>query len=127
MREVRGAQPARLMHLGEEDFAVRPVLATPLPHAPLQGASALRPIAGGVLPLEPLQEGLGLESGLGLEQFLQSWPDVGQGIGTSPPGMWGGSLAGELLCVAILACGFAVHACLHRCERQRRSLPEGGT
>ena len=60
VREVRRAQPARLMHLAEEHFLGRPVLRLPLPHTTLQGASLGRPIPLWVLLLQPFQQRLGL-------------------------------------------------------------------
>jgi hypothetical protein len=123
--EVRSTQPTGLVPVGEEHFTGRTVLGFPLPDPPLQGAAALLPVAGRFLTLQPLEQGLGWQPRLALEEFLQTGPDSRQRIGSCPPGMGRGGVAGGLGGVAILACGFAVHACLHRCERQRRSLLEG--
>jgi hypothetical protein len=60
VREVRRAQPARLMHLAEEHFLGRPVLRFPLPHPPLQGALMTLPVLARALPLQPLPQRLGL-------------------------------------------------------------------
>jgi hypothetical protein len=96
-REVRGAQPARLVPLSEEDLLGRPVLRLPLPHPPLQrpppsGPRLVRPLA-----LQPLQQGLGHQPRLTLEHRLERRPDTGQRVGpSSPPRLlllrWQGSL-----------------------------------
>jgi len=114
VREVRSAQPTGRMLLGEEDFAGRPVLCLPLSHATLQGAAARLPVAGRLLPLQPLEQGLGLQLRLGLKQLFQPGPNIGQGIDAGSPGVRGGVLARKRLSVAILACGLAIHASLHR-------------
>jgi len=56
VREVRRAQPARFMHLAEEDFLGRSVLRLPLPHAPLQRPPVTLPVLPGLLTLQPLQQ-----------------------------------------------------------------------
>ena len=122
--EVGGAQAARLVGLGEEHLLGRPVLGLPLPHAPLQGAARPLPVALGILLLQPPQQGLGLQGRLALQQFFQARPDVGERVGPGPPGPGGAGLAGELVQVAVLACGLAVHACLHRRLGQRCSLTQ---
>jgi hypothetical protein len=127
VREVRGAQPAWWVLLGEENLAGRTVLRLPLPHTTFQGAAAGLPVDGRLLTLEPLEQGLGLQARLGLQQLFQPGPDLGQGIGSGSPGVGGGVLTGKRLPVAILACGFAIHARLHRCQRQRSSLMAGVT
>ncbi len=117
-REVRRAQPPRLMHLGEEHFLGRPVLRAPLPHAPLQRPPRPLPVLAGVLLLQPLQQRLGLQPRLALQQLLQARPDRREGIRPGPPG------AGHRRAVgagAILARGLAIHACLHRRVAQRCS------
>jgi hypothetical protein len=120
--EVGGAQAARLVGLGEEHLPGRPVLGLPLPHPPLQGAARPLPVALGILLLQPPEQGLGLQGRLALEQFLQARPDVGEWVGPGPPGPGGAGLAGELAQVAVLACGLAIHACLHRRLGERCSL-----
>jgi hypothetical protein len=122
--EVGGAQAARLVDLGEEHLSGRPVLGLPLPHPPLQGAAHPLPVALGILLLQPAQQGLGLQGRLALEQFLQARPDVGERVGPGPPGPGGAGLAGELVQVAVLACGLAIHACLHRRVGERCSLAQ---
>jgi hypothetical protein len=58
--EIRGTQPARLMHLAEEDFLGRSMLRLPPAHAPLQRPSLTVPVLGGVFALQPVQERPGL-------------------------------------------------------------------
>jgi len=53
VREVRRAQPARLMHLAEKHFLGRPVLSLPLPNAPFHGAPLPLPVLAGAFPLQP--------------------------------------------------------------------------
>lgn len=110
------------MLLGEKHFLGRPVLGLPLPHAPFDGPPLPLPVLAGVLTLEPLDQGLGLERGLPLQQFLQGGPNLGQRIGPGPPSVRPGCLAGQLAAVAVLPCGFAIHACFHRRPTQRCSL-----
>jgi hypothetical protein len=117
--EVGGPQAARLMHLGEEHFLGRAVLRLPLPHAPLQRPAAAFPSLAGDLPLQPLQQGLGLQPGFALEQFLQPRPDASQGIGPGAPEARRAPLAGQFGLVAVLPGGLAIHVGAHRGLRQR--------
>jgi len=66
VREVRRAQPARLMHLAEEHFLGRPMLSPPLPHAPFHRPPLPPPVLAGTFPLQPVHQGLGLERRLTL-------------------------------------------------------------
>jgi hypothetical protein len=122
--EVGGAQAPWLGDLGEEHFSGRPVLGLPLPHPPLQGAARPPPVALRILLLQPPEQGLGLQGRLALEQFLQARPDVGERVGPGPPGPGGTGLARELGPVAVLTCGLAIHACLHRRLGERCSLAQ---
>lgn len=124
VREVRGAQPARLMHLAEEDFLGRSVLRLPLPHPPLQRPSLTAPVLGRVFALQPVQERPGLQGRLALQQFLQPRPDVEQRIGPGTPGVWRARFTGQLTQLAVLPCGLAIHVCLHRRLLERCSLVE---
>jgi hypothetical protein len=65
--EVRGSQPARLMHLAEEHFLGWPVLSTPLPHAPFHSSTLLLPVLTRMLALQPSHQCLGLQGRLTLE------------------------------------------------------------
>jgi hypothetical protein len=120
VREVRRPQPARLMHLGEEDFAGWPVLGTPLPHAPLQGPPALPPVRSRAFALEPFQQRLGLETRLPFEQFRQTGPDRCQRVRPRPMTARRPQFAGQPVGVAVLPCRLAIHACLQRRPLQRR-------
>ncbi len=62
VREVGGAQPARLVDLAEEHLLGRPVQGTPLLDVPLQGAQLPLGKATRVLTLQPLEHGLGLQA-----------------------------------------------------------------
>jgi hypothetical protein len=125
VREVRGPQPARLMQLGEEHLLGRPVLRLPLPHAPLQRPPAPLPVRPRHLALQPLQQRLGLQARLPLEQFRQLRPHRGQGVGTGPPGARPGPLAGQSGLVAVLAGGLAIHVGTPRGSGQRGPPEEG--
>jgi hypothetical protein len=122
--EVRGAQTTRLVDLGEEHFPGRPVLGLPLPDAPLQGPTRPLPVALGILLLQPPQQRFGLQSRLALEKFLQSRPDLDERVGPGAPGARRARLTGEFAEVAVLACGRAIHACLHRRVGERCSLTQ---
>jgi hypothetical protein len=119
VREVRRAEPAGLMHLAEKHFLGRPVLGFPLPHPPFHRSPLPLPVAAGVLTLEPLDQSLGLQGWLALQQLLQSRPDGGQWIRPRAPRMRRGCFAGQLTQLAILAGAFAIHVCLHRCLLER--------
>ena len=119
VREVRGPQPARLVHLGEEHLLGRPVPRLPLAHAPLQRPAGPLPGRAGGLALQPLQERLGLQRRLALQQLLQPRPHRGQRVRPGPPGAGPALLAGQAVGVAVLAGGLAVHAGAHRRLGQR--------
>lgn len=119
VREVRGPQPARLMHLGEEHLLGRAVLRLPLPHAPLQRPPAPLPGRTRHRALQPLQQGLGLQGRLALQQLLQPRPDRRQWVGPGPPGARRPLLAGPVGPVPVLPGGLAIHARTHRRLRQR--------
>jgi hypothetical protein len=122
VREVRGAQPARLMHLAEEDFLGRPVLGLPLPHPPLQRPPVPVPVLLGLLTRQPVQQRFGLQARLPAQQFLQTGPHRGERIGPGTPGVGRAPLAGQLAEVTVLPCGLAIHVGLHRCLLERCSL-----
>jgi hypothetical protein len=85
--EIAGAQPPRLVNLGEEDFLGRAVQRPPLLDAPLQRSHLAVGEAAGVLPLQVLQQGLGLQAGVDRQQGFELGPDVGEGVGLGPPVM----------------------------------------
>jgi hypothetical protein len=107
-----------MMYLGEEDLLGRPVLCPPPLESPLQGSQLTVGEAAGMTTTQVVEEGLRLESGLGLEQLLQFEPDLGEGVGASPPvPVHGFDLAGKHAEPAILASGLGIHA-----SSQRRHL-----
>ncbi len=53
--EIAGAQPPRLMHLGEVDLLGRPVLRLPDPHAPLQRPPQRVGVSPGIRALQPAE------------------------------------------------------------------------
>ena len=119
VREVRGRQPARLMHLRKEDFLRRPGQGTPTLHLALQRAQLPVGKPTGVAPLQLAEEGLGLESRLALQQRTHFGPNLCERIDARPPVMRPGQRTGQLLLPAILACGLLVHVRPH-CRRSQR-------
>jgi hypothetical protein len=119
VREVRGGQPARLMHLGEKHFLGRAVLGLPPADAPLQRPPAALPRLARELAQQPLQQGLGLQARRALEQFLQARPDLRQRVGPGPPGARRVLRTGQRGLIPILPSGLAIHASSHRGLRQR--------
>ncbi len=85
VREIRGAQPARLMPLREEDLLVRPARGPPLFDSSLQGAQLALGEAPGMSPLQLLEERLGFPARTFFEQRLDLAPDVLERIGARPP------------------------------------------
>jgi hypothetical protein len=85
VREIRRAEPARFMHLREENLLGRPVLCFPLPRPPFQSPPVCLPILFGVFALQPFQQSLGLHGRLTLQDFLQGGPDLAQRIRACPP------------------------------------------
>jgi hypothetical protein len=110
VREVGGAQPAGLMHLGEEHFLGRSVQGPPLFEAPLQGAQLAVGEPARVLALQPGEQRLGFQAGVEGQQVLDLGPDVGEGIGPCSPGMVHAYLTGQPAEPAILAGGLVVDA-----------------
>ena len=92
--EVGRAQAARFVDLAEEHFLGRPVLGFPASHPPFQRPPLRLPILAGVVSLQPLQQGLGLERRCALQEFFQSRPDVAEGIDPGAPGVRGARLTG---------------------------------
>jgi hypothetical protein len=109
MGEVRGTKPAGLMHLGEKDFLGRPNLGPPAADVPLQGPQLAIGEAARVAALQVLEDGLGLQPGIDLQQGTDLGPDRGEGIGPGPPGVGLGPFAGKLTLVQVFAGGLLVH------------------
>jgi hypothetical protein len=116
VREVGGAEPSRLVDLSEEDFLGWAVQGTPLLDTTLEGPElAVRELAG-VMTLEIVEQGLGLQSGIEPQLFFELRPDIGERIVAGPPGAVHTShLAGQLAEPPVLARGLGVHAGLGRC------------
>jgi hypothetical protein len=110
VREVGGAQPARFVDLGEEDLPGRPVQGAPPLDVPLQGAELPIGEAAGIFTLQPVEHGLGLQAGVEVQLLLDARPDLGEGVGSRPPGMLHAYLAGQPAEPAVLACGLVVDA-----------------
>lgn len=125
VREVRGTQPAGMMHLVEVDFLGGAVHGPPIMDAALQAPQLAVGEAAGMLPLEPGEEGLGLQAGGGLQLLLDGGPDVGEGIGPGAPiACRRRQLAGQAFQGPVPPCGFAVDADLGSGRAQGRSLIE---
>jgi hypothetical protein len=125
--EVRRPQAARFVDLAEKDFLGGSFFGLPLPDAPFHGASPLLPVLVGEFAFQPFDERLGLERRFTLQLLFQLRPDLGERIDTSPPGVGYMRFAGEFAAVAVLASGFAIHACFHRRGLQRCLLSEFST
>jgi hypothetical protein len=83
-REVRGAELARRMHLGEEDFLGRSTCRLPFFDASLQRPQLAVGKSAGMTALQLLKERLGFPARTGFEQFLDFRPDVRERIGPRP-------------------------------------------
>jgi hypothetical protein len=116
VREVRRAQATRFVPLAEEHFLGWSVLGTPLPHTPFQRPPRPLPVLPRVLALQPLHQRLGLQPRFPLQQFFQTRPHLRQRVRPRSPRVW---LWLRARPVAILPCGFAIHARFHRCILQR--------
>jgi hypothetical protein len=114
VREVAGAQPARLMDLGEEDLLGRAGKRPPLLDAPLQRSYLAVGEAAGVLPLQVFQQGLGLQPRVDRQQGFELGPDVGEGVGLGPPVMLHAYLTRQPSQPPVLTCRLVVHAGLDR-------------
>jgi hypothetical protein len=119
VREVRRTQAARFVDLAEEHFLGRPVLGLPASHPPFHRPPLPLPVLAGAFPLQPVHQCLGLESRFPLQEFLQPRPDVLERVQPGTPGVCATAFTGQLAPVAVLACGLAIHACLHRRVLQR--------
>jgi hypothetical protein len=116
VREVRGAEPSRLVDLGEEDFLGRSVQGAPLLDATLEGPELAVGEPAGMTALEIVEQGLGLQSRVEPQLLFELRPDIGERIVAGPPGAVHAShLAGQLAEPPVLAGGLGVHAGLGRC------------
>jgi hypothetical protein len=110
VREVGGAQVAGLVDLAEEHLLGRAVQGAPLLDVALQGAQLPVGKAAGVLALQPVEHGLGLQAGVEGQLLLDAGPDLREGVGSRPPGMLHAHLAGQPSEPAVLARGLVVEA-----------------
>lgn len=85
VREVRGAEPARRMLLGEEHLLGRPVCCPPLLNAALQGPELSVGEAAGMPTLHLLEQGLGFPAGCLFEQLDDFGPNIGERIFARSP------------------------------------------
>jgi hypothetical protein len=116
VREVRGAEPPRLMDLGEEHFLGRAMQGTPLLDATLEGPELAVVELAGMTALKIVEQGLGLQSRVEPQLFFELRPDISKRIVAGPPGAVHAShLAGQLAELPVLAGGLGVHAGLGRC------------
>jgi hypothetical protein len=118
-REVRRRQPARFVYLGEEHFLGRTVQRPPATHLPLQGPQLPVDEPARVAALQFLEDRLGLEPRVLLQQFARFRPDLGERVDPSAPGVFRRSLARQLLESLVLTCRLLVHVRPRRRCRQR--------
>ncbi len=120
--EVGGSQPAGFVDLGEEHFLRWAGNGAPAANMPLQRPQLVVRESAGLAPLQLLEDGLGLESGIGFQEFAHHGPDLREGIGPGPPGVRWGNLAGPLAPLAVFACGLLVHVGPPRRPGQRLAV-----
>jgi hypothetical protein len=120
-REVGGRKIAGLVHLAEHRLPARAGRGPPGPHPPLERPPVAVVEPPGVLGLDPVEQGLGLEPGFGRQPARDRRPDVGERVRTGAirPGLTG--RAGQGAPGAVLACGLVVHARPPGGSCQRRS------
>jgi hypothetical protein len=109
VREVRGAQAARLVDLSEENFLGRPGRGSPAAHVTLQGPQLTVGEAPRIAALQFLQQGLGLQAGLPVEQAADLGPHLDERIDTGRPGMRHGNFAGQHAGLQVFAGRLGVH------------------
>jgi hypothetical protein len=117
--EIGGAKPAGFMDLREEDFLGRTGTGAPAADVALQRPQLVVGEAARMAPLQFLEDGLGLQPGMGFEEFAHRGPDLVEGIGPGAPGVGQGGFTGPFAELAIFACGLLVHVRPPRRLRQR--------
>src|SRR5271170_25045 len=123
MREVAGAEPARVMDLSEKDLLGRPFESTPFPAASLQRPQLTVRESAREASLQVGEKRLGIQGGMELELRLELRPDLSKGIGACQPiSVHDFDLAGQLAESAILASRLGIHADLDRSQLLRGSL-----
>ena len=108
-REVGGSQLAGRVDLIEEDLLGRTLGGPPRFDLPLQGAELAVGEPAREPALEILEEGLGLEPGIELQQVAEFGPDVLERILPGPPGSWGERFTGQPLGMPVLSSRLGVH------------------
>jgi hypothetical protein len=88
VREVRSAQPARMMNLAEVHLAPGPIGGPPLLDTPLQRPQLSLVKPSRILPLKPIPQGLGLELGRLLQLRDHFRPDLGERVHAGTPRAW---------------------------------------
>src|ERR1017187_10278492 len=130
VREVGSAQPPRRMLLGEEHLLSRTFSRSPVLHATLQRAQLPVLKMAGVLPLQILENGLSLKTGVSFKQLLNIVPDLNErvGPGSSTHCRW--HLAWQPASATILPRSLGFHSSLGRgnllvflCAYQRKQPP----
>jgi hypothetical protein len=81
VREVAGAQAARMMDLAEEHLLGTAVQGPPLLDVPLQGAQLAVGEAPGETTLQVVEQGLGLQAGVEAQLLFELRPDHREGVG----------------------------------------------
>jgi hypothetical protein len=109
VREVAGAQPARMMDLAEEHLPGTAVQGPPALDVPLQGAQLAVGEAPGEAALQVVEQGLGLQAGVQTQLLFELRPDLGEGVGPRAiVALHASHLAGEPPEAAVLARGLGV-------------------
>ena len=102
VREVRSAQLTGPVDLVEEDLLGRTLGCFPGFDLALQGAELDVGKSAWEATLKLLEESLGLESGIELQQIAKLGPDILERILPSPPGSWGKRLARQTITMPVL-------------------------
>src|ERR1035438_4479755 len=114
VREVGSAQPPRRMLLGEEHLPGRTFSRTPALHATLQRAQLPVLKTAGVLPLQILEDRLGLKTCVIFKQPLNLVPDLNEGVGPGSSMYRHRHLAWQPASATILPRRLRVHSSLGR-------------
>lgn len=123
--EVGGGQPSGVVDLGEEDLPGRPVLGPPALDAPLQRPQLAVRKATGVLPLQGLEEGFGLQARALTQLLLDPGPGPVEGVRARAPGVLHADLTGQPIQPPVFARRLAIQARLGGGQRQRHTLLQG--
>jgi hypothetical protein len=120
--KIGGTQATGVVKLWEEDLPGRAVFGPPLLDPALQGPQLAVGKASGMLPLQGLEEGLGLQAGVVGKLPLDPGPEAVEGVLACSPVVLHGNLAGQLVLLPVFGCGLAVHAGPGSGQRERSSL-----